>query len=207
MAAVIVFRNHLINNLQIPTAVVNEIIDVQGYDSVREFASATDREIRDLISTIRKTPSVANDASSLILGQSYAIRILNFMYYARLIFKVGRQHTIVPLNQATSTIENIRTIGRYFERIDEHDESDSPDYPIPFDGKNSRVLLEDIDTWLRRTYGQRNMNLSYVTREYVDSDTNPEDDPRLLQPDVESELIRRASMIDDAFTKITSVCG
>jgi len=113
MAAVIVFRNHLINNLQLPAAVVNQIIDVHGYDSVQEFASATVREIRDLISTIRKTPSVPNDASSpkIVLGQSYAIRILHFMYYARLISKVGRQHTIGPVGQATSTIDNIRTIA------------------------------------------------------------------------------------------------
>ena len=182
MVAVIVFRNHLINNLQIPTAVVNQIIDVHGYDSVREFASATDREIRDLISTVRKTPSVANNASSpkIVLGQSYAIRILHFMYYALLISKVGRQHTIVPVGQATSTIENIRTIGRYFERIGEHDESDSPDYPSAFDGKNSRILFEDIDTWLRRTYGQGNVLLSYVTRDYVDPDMNPEPDPGFL---------------------------
>jgi len=73
MAAVIVFRNHLINNLQIPAAVVNQIIDVHGYDSVREFASATDFEIRDLISTIRKAPSVANDASSPKL---YSVRVM-----------------------------------------------------------------------------------------------------------------------------------
>jgi len=45
VAAVIVFRNHLINNLQLPAPVVYEIIDVHGYDSVDEFASATDREI------------------------------------------------------------------------------------------------------------------------------------------------------------------
>jgi len=96
MVAVIVFRNHLINNLQLPAPVVHEIIDVHGYDSVDEFASATDREIRDLISTIRKTPSVATNATSpkIVLGQTYAIRILHFMYYSRLIKKVGRQHTI-----------------------------------------------------------------------------------------------------------------
>jgi len=176
---------------------------VHGYDSVREFASATDREIRDLISTIRKTPSVANDASSpkIVLGQSYAIRILHFMYYARLISKVGRQHTIGPVGQATSTIDNIRTIGRYFERIGDHDESDSLEYPIAFDGKISRILLEDIDTWLRRTYGQGNVILSYITREYVDLDTNPEDHPGFLQPDVESELIRRTSMNDDDYNE------
>ena len=137
MAAVIVFRNHLTNNLQIPAAVVAQIIDVHGYDSVREFASATDREKRDLISTIRKTPSVANDASSpkIVLVQSY---------YSRLISKVGRQHTIGPAGQATCTIQNIRIIGRYFERIGDHDESDSPEYLSAFDGKNSRTLLEDI---------------------------------------------------------------
>ena len=106
MAAVIVFRNHLINNLQLPEQVVVQIIDVHGYDSVEEFASATDREIRDLISTIRKTPSIANDATSpkIVLGQTYAIRILHFMYYSRLIQKVGRQHTIGLADQATSTI-------------------------------------------------------------------------------------------------------
>ena len=203
MAAVVAFRNHLINNLQLPAAVVNQIIDVHGYDSVQEFASATDREIRDLISTIRKTPSVANDASSpkIVLGQSFAIRILHFMFYSRLITKVGRQHTIVPAGQATSSINNIRTIGRYFERIGEHDESDSPDYPSAFDGKNSRNLLEDIDTWLRRTYGQGNVMLTYVTRDYVDSVMNPEPDPGFLQPDVEGELIRRASMLDDDFNE------
>jgi len=203
MAAVIVFRNDLINNLRIPTAVVNQIIDVHGYDSVREFASATDRKIRDLISTVRKTPSVANNASSpkIVLGQSYAIRILHFMYYARLISKVGRQHTILPVGPATSTIANIRTIRRYFESIGEHEERDSPEYPIPFDGKNSRILLEDIDRWLRRTYGQGNIILSYVTREYLDPDTDPEDDPGFLQPDVEGELIRRASMLDDDYNE------
>ena len=114
MAAVVAFRNHLINNQQLPAAVVNQIIDVHGYDSVQEFASATDREIRDLISTIRKTPPVANDASSpkIVLGQSFAIRILHFMFYSRLIRKVDRQHTIGPAGQATSSINNIRTIGR-----------------------------------------------------------------------------------------------
>jgi len=114
MAAVIAFRNHLINYLQLPAAVVNQIIDVHGYDSVQEFASATDREIRARISTIRKTPSVANDASSpkIVLGQSVAIRILHLMFYSRLIRKVGRQHTIGPAGQATSSINNIRTIGR-----------------------------------------------------------------------------------------------
>jgi len=194
MAAVIVFRNHLTNNLQIPAAVVTQIIDVHGYDSIHEFASATDREIRALTSTIRKPPSVANDASSpkIVLGQSYAIRILHFMYYARLISKVGRQHTTTPVGQATCTIDNIRTIGRYFEWIGDHDESDSPEYPSAFDGKNSRTLLEDIDTWLKRTY---------VTREYVDPNMNPDDDPGFLQPDVESELIRRTSMNDDDFNE------
>ena len=117
MAAAIIFRNHLINNLQLPEQVVVQIIDVHGYGSVEEFASATDREIRDLISTIRKTPSIANDAISpkIVLGQTYAIRILHFLYYSRLIQKVGRQHTIGPAGQATSTIANIRTIGRYRE--------------------------------------------------------------------------------------------
>jgi len=43
--------------------------------------------------------------------------------------------------------------------------------------------------------------LSYITREYIDPDTNPEDDPGFLLPDVESELIRRASMIDDDFNE------
>jgi len=148
MAAVVVFRNHLINNLQPPAPVVYQIIDVHGYDSVDRLASATDREIWDLISTIRKTPSVGNDASSpkIVLGQTYAIRILHFMYYSRLITKVCRQHTIGPAGQATSTINNIRTIGRYFERIGEHDDSDSPKYPSAFDGMNSRNLLEDIDS-------------------------------------------------------------
>jgi len=47
MVAVIVFKNHLTNNLQIPAAVVTQIIDMHGYDSIHEFASATDREIRD----------------------------------------------------------------------------------------------------------------------------------------------------------------
>jgi len=87
------------------------------------------------------------------------------MYYARLISKVGRQHTIGPSVQATSSIQNIRIIGRYFERIGDHDESDTPEYPSAFDGKNSRTLLEDIDTWLRRTYGQGNVLLSYVMSE------------------------------------------
>ena len=189
MAAVVVFRNHLTNNLQLPTPVVYQIIDVHGYDSIEEFATATDREIRDLISTIRKTPSVANNAASpkIGLGQTYAIRILHFMYYSRLIKKVGRQHTIGPAGQGTSSISNIRIIGRYFERIGDHEERDSPDYPSVFDGKNSRVLLEDIDTWLRRTYGQGNVLLRYVTRDYVDPDMNPEPDPGFLQPDVEGE--------------------
>jgi len=183
--------------------VVTQIIDVHGYDSIDEFAAATDREIRDLISTISKTPSVAENAASpkTVLGQTYAIRILHFIFYSHLIKKVGRQHMIDPAGQATSSIANIRTIGRYFERIGEHDEKDSPDYPIPFDGKSSRILLEDIDTWLRRTYGQGNVILSYVTREYVDPDTNPEVDPGFLHHDVESELIRRASMIDDEFNE------
>jgi len=114
------------------------------------------------------------------------------MYYTRLISKVGRQHTIGPVGQATSTIDNIRTIGRYFERIGDHDESDSPEY---------RILLEDIDTWLRRTYGQGNVILSDITREHVDPDTNPENGPGFLQPDVENELIRRTSMIDDDFNE------
>ena len=145
MAAVVVFRNHHTNNLQLPAPVVYQIIDVHGYDSIEEFATATDREIRDLISTIRKTPSVANYAASpkIVLGQTYAIRILHFMYYSRLIKKVGRQHTIGPAGQGTSSITNIRIIGRYFERIGDHDESDSPDYPSFFDGKNSRILHED----------------------------------------------------------------
>jgi len=203
MAAVIVFRNHLINNLQLPAQVVFQIIDVHGYDSIEEFATATKREIMDLISTIRKTPSIANDSSSpkIVLGQTYAIRILHFMFYSRLIKKVGRQHTIGPVGQATSTIANIRTIGRYFERIGDHNESDSPNYPSAYDGKNSRTLLEDIDTWLRRTYGQGNVLLSYVTREYVDPNLDPEPDPGFLQPDFESELIRRASMNDDDFNE------
>ena len=202
MAAVIVFRNHLINNLQLPAAVVSQIIDIHGYGSVDEFATASKREM-DLVSTIRKTPSVANDAASpkIVLGQTYAIRILHFMFYSRLIIKVGRQHTIGPPGQATSSIANSRTIGRYFERIGEHDESDSPDYPSAYDGKNSRILLEDIDSWLRRTYGQGNVLLSYVTREYIDPDMNPEPDPGFLQPDVEGELIRRASMNDDDFNE------
>ena len=166
MIAVIVFRTHFINNLQLPEQVVVEIIDVHGYDSVEEFATATDCEIRDLISTIRKTPSIANDSSSpkIVLGQTYAIRISHFMYNSRLITKVGRQHTIGPVGQATSAIVNIRTIGRYFQRIGDHDESDSPDYPSAFDGKNSLSLLEDIDSWLSRTYGRGNILLSYVTR-------------------------------------------
>jgi len=91
--------------------------------------------------------------------------IIHFMYYARLISKVGRQHTIGPAGQATSSIQNIRIIGRYFERIGDHDESDRPEYPSAFDGKNSRTFLEDIDTWLMRTYGQGNVLLSYVTSE------------------------------------------
>jgi len=99
------------------------------------------------------------------------------------------------------SITNIRTIGRYFERIEDHNESDSPDYPSAYDGKNSRSLLEDIDTWLRRTYGQGNVLLSYVTRDYVDPNMDPEADPGFLQPDVESELIRRASMYDDDFNE------
>jgi len=37
MAAVIAFRNHLTNNLQIPAAVVTQIIDVHGCDSVRKI--------------------------------------------------------------------------------------------------------------------------------------------------------------------------
>ncbi len=116
MAAVIVFRNHLIYNLQIPAQVVVQIIDLHGYDSIEEFASATDRKIRDLISTVRKTPSIANDHSSpkIVSGQTYAIRILHFMFYSRLIKKVGRHHTIGHAGQATSTTANIRTIGRYF---------------------------------------------------------------------------------------------
>ena len=184
MAAVIVFRNHLTNNLQLPAAVVSQIIDIHGYDSVEEFATATDREIRDLISTIRKTPSIANDSSSpkIVLGQTYAIRILHFMYYSRLITKVGRQHTIGPVGQATSTINNIRTIGRYFERIGAHKESDSPDHPNAYDGKNSRALLEDIDSWLSRTYGRGNLLLSYVTREFADPNMNPDADLNFGHP-------------------------
>ena len=146
---------------------------------------------------------MANNAASpkIVLGRTYAIRILHFMYYSRLITKVGRQHTIGPAGQATSTINNIRAIGRYFGRIGEHIESDSPEYPDAYDGKNSQKLLEDIDSWLRRTYGQGNVLLSYVTREFVDPNTNPEADPDFLQPDVESELIRRASMHDDDFNE------
>ena len=43
--------------------------------------------------------------------------------------------------------------------------------------------------------------LTYVTRDYVDSVMNPEPDPGFLQPDVEGELIRRASMLDDDFNE------
>ncbi len=70
------------------------------------------------------------------------------------------------------------------ERIGDHDESDSPDNPSAFDGKNSRSLLEDIDSWLSRTYGRGNILLSYVTREFADPNMDPEADPGFLQPDV-----------------------
>ena len=118
-----------------------------------------------------------------------------------MIEKVERHHTIGPAGQATSTIANIRTIGRYFERIGVHNESDSPDHQSAYDGKNSRTLLEDIDSWLSRTYGEGNALLSYITREFVDPDMNPEADPGFLQPDFESEIIRRASMYDDDFNE------
>ncbi len=79
MAAVIVFRNHLINNLQLPAAVVSQIIDIHGYDSIDEFASATDREIRDLISTMRKTPSVANNAACCLSDRANCVLSPNLL--------------------------------------------------------------------------------------------------------------------------------
>ncbi len=43
--------------------------------------------------------------------------------------------------------------------------------------------------------------MSYVTREFADPNMDPEGDPGFLQPDVESKLIRRASMYDDDFNE------
>ena len=40
-----------------------------------------------------------------------------------------------------------------------------------------------------------------MTREYVDPNLDPEPESGFLQPDVEIELVRRASMIDDNFNE------
>ncbi len=64
------------------------------------------------------------------------------MVFSRLIKKVDRQHTMGPVGLATSTITNIRTIGRYFERVEEHNESDSPEYPSAYDGKTLETYLK-----------------------------------------------------------------
>ena len=72
---------------------------------------------------------------------------------------------------------------------------------VPTGSSYDYTFFEYIDTWLRTTYGQGNVILSYVTREYVDPDTNPGDDPGFLQPDVERELSRRTSMNDDDFNE------
>jgi len=61
------------------------------------------------------------------------------MVFSRLIKKVDRQHTMGPV---ASTIANIRTIGRYFERIGEHNEPDSPQYPSAYDGKALETYLK-----------------------------------------------------------------
>ena len=73
-------------------------------------------------------------------------------------------------------------------------------YPDAYDNKNSRVMLEDIDSWLGKAYGQGNILLCYVTRECVNPALNlANPDPGFTRPSIEAELIRRAIHTDDVY--------
>ena len=60
-------------------------------------------------------------------------------------------------------------------------------------------MLEDIESWLKNAYGEGNLLLSYVTREYANPDENPRTDPGFLNPSIRSKLIRQTTHSDSDF--------
>jgi hypothetical protein len=203
-AAAANIQNYLTGTLLIPAEVVNQLVTVHGYDGHDAFKEATETDIRDLISTIRKTPvppsagqPVDPNAPKIVVGQQFAIRIQAYAYLCRYLHIVDRAYT--PGNQ---TLVHVTRIGRHFRQFDEdHTDTKLPAHPAAFDNKNSRTMLEDIDSWLGKAYGHENILLSYITREFSDPADNPMPDPGLFRPTIDMELVRRARHDDDVFVE------
>ena len=195
-AAAAAINNYMQNTLNIPQNVANEVVNTHGYTSFSDFAQATEDQIHDLIIAIRNTPSDVNNPNSnkIVVGQQFALRLSFLAHYSRYIETIQRNHT-----DNLGSVVNVTKIGRFFTHHKNHTDADLPDYPAAYDNKNSRVMLEDIDSWLSKAYGQNEIILSYITRDYPKPADDPVADPGFLRPSIESELIRRAKHDDDNY--------
>ena len=125
----ITMNAYLTGQLLIPQLIANEITNTHGFTRVSDFAQVSQKNINTLVNSINKTHSDPDDAKSpkIVVGLQHVLRLGHLAQYASYINVVGRAHAI-----NVGTIANITRIGRYFEKLGEHTDTDLPAYPKSF---------------------------------------------------------------------------
>jgi len=130
-------NNYLTGELNFPNDIANEIVNIHTYTTHDDFATATQDEIKTMVSTVRKTPNPAADAAAdtkIVVGQQIALRFGFFTHYCKYIERVSRTHTV-----ALGNIANITKIGRFYNSLVSLTIADLSNFPEKFDNKNSRI--------------------------------------------------------------------
>ena len=197
MAAItIAFRDqYLVARLNFSAPLAAEVV-TQGYANVELFRRKTPTNIYDLIKAIRGTlldPAVTGLYHTVPALHADTLRAL--VQYANYLHIVDRNHSVIRGAQA-----NLDMIAAYFAGIPAGTDGDPtlPDFPDTFDNRDTRLMLENMETWLTNAYGAGKIPLLAYTRSQA---AVPLPDPGFMQDSVEEELIRRARLDGDLFLK------
>ena len=155
MATAINFRAYLETVLLFAARISTEITNVQGYDTIGSFSSATESNVTDLVRNIRKTlvsdtvPDVYNKIPS-----RKAVILQNLRIYSRYIVIVNRAH-----DDTLGTTSNLDRISLHYSRMGNQDDDFRfiPAHPAKYDDRDSDAMLVRMDQWLDTARGRGDM--------------------------------------------------
>jgi hypothetical protein len=195
MATAINFRAYLETVLLIAARISTEITNVQGYDTIGSFSSATESNVTDLVRNIRKTlvSDTVPDVYHKIPSRK-AVILQNLRIYSRYIVIINRAH-----DDTLGTTANLDRISLHYSRMGNQDDDFRfiPAHPAKYDDRDSDAMLVRMDQWLDTARGRGGTILRYVVRENVIPPAIG--DPGFLNPSIEDECIRRTLHGDDNY--------
>eukprot|EP00980_Cylindrotheca_fusiformis_P018169 scaffold5886_cov93-Cylindrotheca_fusiformis.AAC.3 len=177
-------RNYLSNTLQMPDAVRDSIVDVQGFQSLSDFLDFEDKDIHDLCVNIRRGSGATNPG--IAIGMPQELRLCQVQFYVEYMGLVQRR-----ADTAHATLVRLRELWLFRQRLESEKEAEPLEPPEKMEKQDeARKYIEDIDEYLLRTRNSKGVPLAYLTRTNVNAPAIA-DDPGYGSPSWDAELIRR----------------